>query len=237
MKKFASLLILVFAAAAYGQNDLTRNVKSEDSTASTAANSGENAAEAFGDASVARVLDDEFERLGYSESARLSILGDVGRENSWNRDIIFKGHYDPRNRAFNRGIISWQGNRKQKLDAYLKQHGLLGRGDDEELRGMARFMHSELQDEYSEVYKELSEAQDTASASNALQKYIKYVPARPYNSPDPEFKVRKNAVWAKRAQALGLGQPSESSSLQARAGNEELKKPEQSSGTGPQKSL
>jgi hypothetical protein len=157
-----------------------------------------------GDESVARVLDDEFERLGYTDAARLSILGDVGRENNWNRNVIFKGHPDPKNKVFNRGIISWQGTRRKKLDSYLKQEGLLGGGDDAELRGMARFMNSELQDEYPNVYMELLTAEDTASASNALQKYIKYVPKRPYNSPDPKFKVRKNAVWAKKAMAIGL---------------------------------
>ena len=171
----------------------------------------ESAANLSGDESVARILDDEFALLGYNDTARLSILGDVGRENNWNRKIIFKGHPDPKNRAYNRGIISWQGTRLKKLNSYLKQEGLLGRGDDDELRGMARFMHSELQDEYPDVYKALTDAKDTASASNALQKYIKYVPKRPYNSPDPKFKVRKNAVWANKAKAMGLGQQPEPS--------------------------
>src|SRR5688572_3386407 len=159
-----------------------------------------------GDESVARVLDDELTILGYSVPARLSILGDVGRENNWNRNVIFKGHPDPKNRAYNRGIISWQGTRLKKLNSYLKEEGLLGRGDDTELRGMARFMHTELQDEFPDVYKELANAKYTASATNALQKYIKYVPRCPYNSPVPDCKVRKNAVWAKKAMAMGLGQ-------------------------------
>jgi len=171
----------------------------------------ESAFKRSGDESVARVLDDELTILGYSVPARLSILGDVGRENNWNRKVIFKGHSDPKNRAYNRGIISWQGTRLKKLNSYLKEEGLLGRGDDTELRGMARFMHTELQDEFPDVYKELANAKDTASASNALQKYIKYVPKRPYNSPDPDFKVRKNAVWAKKAMAMGLGQSPDAS--------------------------
>ena len=82
--------------------------------------------------------------------------------------------------------------------------GLLGRGDDDELRGMARFMDMELKETYPDVYQDLFSAKDTATASNALQKYIKYVPKRPYNSPDREFKVKKNAVWAKKAKAIGL---------------------------------
>jgi hypothetical protein len=52
-----------------------------------------------GDDSVASVLDDEFLKLGYPSTARLSILGDVGRENAWNRDTIFGGHNDPKNNA------------------------------------------------------------------------------------------------------------------------------------------
>ena len=175
----------------------------------------ESAVKRSGDESVARVLDDELTILGYTVPARLSILGDVGRENNWNRKTIFKGHSDPKNQKRNRGLISWQGTRLKKLNSYLKQEGLLGRGDDTELRGMARFMHSELQADYPDVYNELTTAKDTKSASNALQKYIKYVPKRPYNSPDPDFKVRKNAVWAKKAKAMGLGQPSDSESTKA----------------------
>jgi hypothetical protein len=203
MKKFLlPIVIFVFSTAAFGQNDLQQIGKIDDIDDIREEN--QNSTKRSGDESVARVLDDEFERLGYTDSARLSILGDVGRENNWNRNIIFNGHSDPKNKVFNRGIISWQGQRRKKLDSYLKQEGLLGHGDDAELRGMARFMNSELQDEYPDVYMELLTAEDTASASNALQKYIKYVPKRPYNSPHPKFKVRKNAVWARKAMVIGL---------------------------------
>ena len=227
MKKFSALLIFVFSAAAFGQSNSTPTGSSDDIKGNLAELS-RYAVEQAGDESVARVLNDEFAQLGYSEPARLSILGDVGRENNWNRNIIFKGHSDPKNRAYNRGIISWQGTRRKKLDAYLKQEGLFGRGDDAELRGMARFMHNELQAEFPDVYQELAAAKDTAVASHALQKYIKYVPERPYNSPDPEFKVRKNAVWAKKARAMGLGRLPDPSSLQAGVSNDSLKKAEQS---------
>ncbi len=223
MKKLFSLFILVFSATAFGQSDLSKIDKIDDISGKTnVTDQNKFAIKQAGDESVARVLDEEFARLGYSEPARLSILGDVGRENNWNRNIIFKGHSDPKNQAFNRGIISWQGQRRQKLDSYLKQEGVLGRSDDEELRGMARFMNTELQDNYPDVYMELLAAEDTASASNALQKYIKYVPKRPYNSPDPEFKVRKNAAWAKKAKALGLGHQPDLSKAEARIHTDSL---------------
>ena len=215
MKKLLSLVILVFSAAAFGQNNLSENDKTDDIKGKPNwPDSTLNTMKRAGDESVARVLNDEFAKLGYNDPARLSILGDVGRENSWDRNIIFRGHTDPKNRAYNRGIISWQGPRRKKLDSYLKQEGVLGRSDDEELRGMARFMHSELQEVYPKVYKELATARDTASASNALQKYIKYAPQAPYNSPDAEFKVKNNAAWAKKAKALGLGQLSGLSGLE-----------------------
>src|SRR5687768_15101842 len=144
MKKFFSLFILVFSAAAFGQSDLPQIGTTEDIKESTApADSSKHAVTEAGDESVARVLDAEFANLGYNEQARLSILGDVGRENNWNRNIIFKGHYDPKNKAYNRGIISWQGTRRKNLDSYLKQQGLLGHANDDELRAMACFMHSE----------------------------------------------------------------------------------------------
>jgi hypothetical protein len=158
------------------------------------------------DDSVATVVDDELTSLGYPGTSRLSILGDVGRENNWKRNIIFKGHSDPKNQSYNRGIISWQGDRRSALDNYLKQEGVLGRNDDDELRGMVRFMDTELKSKYPNVHKTLMSPKSTYDASEALRNYIKYVPDAPYNSPDPEFRVKNNAQWAKRAQKLGLGQ-------------------------------
>ena len=159
-----------------------------------------------GDSSVASVLDDEFAKLGYSGTARLSLLGDIGRENAWNRNTIFRGHLDPKNKAFNRGIISWQGNRRTALDNYLKQQGVLGRGDDEELRAMARFMDTELKTQFTNSYNKLQNAKNTAEASEALRQYIKYVPTSPYNTPDKDFVTRNNRDWAERAKKLGLAQ-------------------------------
>lgn len=156
--------------------------------------------------STATVLDEEFTALGYPGTSRLSILGDVGRENNWDRNIIFKGHSDPKNQSYNRGIISWQGDRRTALDNFLKKEGVLGRGDDDELRGMARFMDKELKEQYPDVHKKLLNPKSTYDASEALRRYIKYVPDAPYNSPDPEFRVKNNAQWAKKARDLGLGQ-------------------------------
>lgn len=159
-----------------------------------------------GDTSVPKVLDDEFAKLGYSDNARLSILGDVGRENNWNRSTIFKGHSDPKNGAYNRGIISWQGDRQTALNNHLKQTGVYGKNNDDELRGMAQFMDSELRTKFPQVHNKLINATSTAEASEALRQYIKYNPFSPYNSPDPNFRVKNNADWANKAKRAGLGQ-------------------------------
>jgi hypothetical protein len=160
----------------------------------------------LGDTDVASSLDDEFSNLGYSPAARLSILGDVGRENNWNPQTIFNGHSDPANQAYNRGIISWQGDRQAALNDYLKQQGVYGKGDDSELRGMARFMDSELQSKYPKAYNRIKNANDTRRASAALQGYIRYSMDPKYNTPDPEFMTKRNREWAMKAQKLGLAQ-------------------------------
>ncbi|HEX8637765.1 MAG TPA: phage tail tip lysozyme, partial [Pyrinomonadaceae bacterium] len=161
-----------------------------------------------GDETVARVVDDELSKLGWSENARLSLLGDLGRENGWNRDVIFGGHSDPDNKEFNRGIISWQKDRRVNLDNYLKKQGVYGRRNDDELRGMVRFLDEEMKSspEWQGIHKAVRNPQiSTYDASENLRKYIKYVPAAPYNSPDDQFRVKNNRVWAEKAKSLGLG--------------------------------
>lgn len=167
-----------------------------------------------GDESVARIVDDELSKLGWAENARLSLLGDIGRENSWNRQTIFGGHIDPasytngRGKIENRGIISWNGSRKQNLDNFLQKEGVYGKADDDELRGMVRFMDSEMRDspEWKGIHKAVRKPNiSTYDASENLRKYIKYVPDGPYNSPDDRFRVKANRKWAERAEKLGLG--------------------------------
>ena len=168
-----------------------------------------------GDESVARVVDDELSKLGWANNARLSFLGDVGRENNWNRKTIFGGHTDPasytngRGKIENRGIISWNGDRRTKLDGYLKEQGVFGKGDDDELRGMVRFADKEMRDsnEWKSIHSAVRNPNiSTYDASENLRKYIKYVPDGEYNSYDPNFRVKNNATWAEKARVLGLAQ-------------------------------
>lgn len=168
-----------------------------------------------GDESVPRVIDDELAKLGWSNNARLSFVGDVGRENSWDRDTIFKGHIDPASNTNghgiikNRGIISWNGDRLTALNNSLQKQGVLGKNDDDELRGMVRFMDDEMRSspEWKNIHSAVRNPNiSTYDASENLRKYIKYNPGGKYNTPDPNFRVANNAKWATKAQGLGLGQ-------------------------------
>ncbi len=158
---------------------------------------------------VARVVDDELSKLGWSQPARQSFLGDMGRENNWNRKTIFGGHRDPKNNAQNLGIISWQGDRRTKLLKHMEERGVAGRDDDDALREMARFMDREMQEspEWKSVHQGMRDPNlKTSDTSKLLQRYIKYVPHQPFNSPDPEYVTKNNRKWAERAKGLGLGQ-------------------------------
>ncbi|MCA1623676.1 MAG: 2'-5' RNA ligase family protein [Acidobacteria bacterium] len=155
-------------------------------------------------AQVAHVVNDELNNLGWSEPARLSFLGDLGRENAWNRDTIFQGHKDPKNNANNLGIVSYQGSRRTNLINYLG--GDLTPSDDN-LRKMVRFMDKEMQSspEWRSVHRAMRNPNiSTYDASENLRKYIKYVPNGPYNSYDSNFRVKNNRDWAEKARSLGL---------------------------------
>lgn len=66
-----------------------------------------------------------FRNNGFSHNQSLSLLAEVGRENTFKSSLIFGSHSDPKNKATNVGIISWQGDRRKNLLKYLNSQGLL----------------------------------------------------------------------------------------------------------------
>lgn len=155
---------------------------------------------------VPAVVDDELGKLGYSDNARLALLGNVGRENSWNPDTIFNGHADPKNKSQNRGLLSWQGDRRTGLEKYVKDNGGDWTPNENNLRLQTRYLDSELKNKYGDTYKTLTSPDaDLPTISRNLRNYIKYVPTAPYNTPDSDFDVRNNRVWAEKAKQRGLG--------------------------------
>lgn len=68
---------------------------------------------------------DAFRNAGFSHEGALALVGEVGREGSFQPNNVFGTHIDPHNNAVNAGFISWQGDRGKKLLKYLGDRGLL----------------------------------------------------------------------------------------------------------------
>ncbi|SCC09463.1 MULTISPECIES: phage tail tip lysozyme [Snodgrassella] len=101
------------------------------------------------------------------QQARI-MTAEIGRENSFNPDLLFGSHTDPKNGAMNVGLISWQGSRAKKLLALLTSKGLYKNGEmtksKESLDTMVEFMLSEISSNsaYSKTKKEFLNNPDIA---------------------------------------------------------------------------
>lgn len=60
-----------------------------------------------------------FKAAGFSEQQARILTAEIGRENSYNPKYLFGGHADP-HKGSNLGMLSWQGDRKPRLIAYLR---------------------------------------------------------------------------------------------------------------------
>ena len=90
-----------------------------------------------------------FIKSGFSEAQSKALTAEVGRENSYNAAALYGTHGDPYNKATNMGMLSWQGDRKTKLMAFMKAKGLLGADGkmiqgDESLQAQAEFIKQEI---------------------------------------------------------------------------------------------
>jgi hypothetical protein len=85
---------------------------------------------------------------GFSAQQARIMTAEIGRENSFNPDLLFGSHTDPKNGAMNVGLISWQGSRAKKLLALLTSKGLYKNGkmarSKDSLDTMVEFMLSEI---------------------------------------------------------------------------------------------
>jgi len=146
--------------------------------------------------------------LGWSENAIASVIGNAGRENSLILDRIVGQHTDPKNKAKNFGIFSWQGQRLLELQKFLKSKGLLEKTGSAKrslssVDAMLRFIDGELDSQggNSKIMRDKNATTD--QISKMLKNYIRYSGA-PYNAPDPKFNVAKNHIWAASAKLGGL---------------------------------
>lgn len=61
---------------------------------------------------------------GFSHDQAIALVGENGRENDFNQNLMYGSHNDPA-RGKNLGIFSWQGKRREGLVKYLSSKGLM----------------------------------------------------------------------------------------------------------------
>jgi hypothetical protein len=66
-----------------------------------------------------------FRRTGFSHQQALALTAEINRENNFNPNFLFGSHLDPHNRATNVGMLSWQGDRADRVMSFLGEQGLL----------------------------------------------------------------------------------------------------------------
>lgn len=96
-----------------------------------------------------------FKTAGFSEMQARILTAEIGRENSYNPKYLFAGHADP-HKGSNLGMLSWQGDRKPKLVAFLKKAGVLDGANNmvpgqEALDAQARFIMWEMRNTHKGV--------------------------------------------------------------------------------------
>lgn len=90
---------------------------------------------------------------GLSHNQALAVTAEVGRENSFNANVLFGNHIDPArdkngNKIRNLGMLSWNQGRDNMLEGFLKQNGVMKNGVMEQtqanLDAQARFSVREM---------------------------------------------------------------------------------------------
>lgn len=94
-----------------------------------------------------------YRNAGLSHNQALAVTAEVGRENSFNANILFGNHTDPARdkngkKIRNLGMLSWNQGRDNMLEGFLKQNGVMKNGvmeqTQENLNAQARFSVREM---------------------------------------------------------------------------------------------
>jgi hypothetical protein len=146
--------------------------------------------------------------VGMNSNATAALISNVGRENGFKWDKIINTHTDPKNKASNLGIISWQGSRKTNLIKQLEDKGLYKNGKvtgsiTDVITAMVNFIKKEMEASSSYSWEEFKNSTSTYDAAELLYKYIKYSMGK-YNKPDEDFHAWKNHMWAAASKSLNL---------------------------------
>lgn len=97
-----------------------------------------------------KMVYDSFREAGFSHEAARSFTAEIGRENDFNPSLMFGNHIDPHNKKRNMGMMSWQGDRAEKLYEHMKQKGFVKEDgsiirSQEALNEQAKFAKTEME--------------------------------------------------------------------------------------------
>lgn len=76
-------------------------------------------------ASTARMVFDSFKNAGFSDAQAKALTAEINREGSFNPAYLFGSHTDAANKATNVGMLSWQGDRANRLMSFMADRGLI----------------------------------------------------------------------------------------------------------------
>lgn len=120
-------------------------------------------------------------KAGFSPAQARAMTAEVGRENDYQDQFLYGTHTDAANKATNIGMISWQGDRAEKLRTRLEAKGLMKNGkmvrSQEALDAQAEFMMEELKSgQYSGVgdFLEDKDVRAQKAAKQLGKGYVKW---------------------------------------------------------------
>lgn len=165
---------------------------------------------------TASILNNEMMKLGYTPQARQVMLGEFGRENGFRSEVIANGHIDDKNGKPNVGIISWQGDRKDRLLKYMSKNGFVQKNgrlvnSEASLRAQVRFMDNELKNggaSFQRTHQMMKNPnvgqKDIADRMGGRNGYIGYNNTDPKynNAGHPIYASPNSAKWANKAASL-----------------------------------
>lgn len=74
---------------------------------------------------TAKMVFDSFKNAGFSDAQAKVLTAEINREGSFNPAYLYGSHTDAANRATNVGMLSWQGDRANRLMSFMADRGLI----------------------------------------------------------------------------------------------------------------
>jgi hypothetical protein len=103
-------------------------------------------------AKTAKMVFDSFKAAGFSDAQAKALTAEINREGSFNPAYLYGSHTDAANKATNVGMLSWQGDRADRLMSFMADRGLIdpaGRivPGQEALNAQAMYLRDEMEND------------------------------------------------------------------------------------------